>query len=76
VTAGRCWLEDVGADVGVAGADEGFFLTEVDLDAPAPEDRAEGFDAELMMASGGEGPDGLPGNGVVRPFAKSPCVKN
>ena len=31
----------------------------------APEDRAEGFDAELVMATGGEGTDGLPGNGVV-----------
>lgn len=107
-----------GADMGVSGANEVFFVAKVDLDAPAPkvaleeffethvrvgaeeigglavkesgafaqsvaewgddnkpqgqvgsglapEDWAEGFDAELVMATGGEGTDGLPGNGVV-----------
>ncbi len=32
-----------GTDVGVARADEGFFLAEVDLDAPAPEGGLEEF---------------------------------
>lgn len=47
-----------GADVGVAGADEGFFLAEVDLDAPAPEVGLEEF-FEAHVRIGAEEVGGL-----------------
>ena len=46
-----------GADVGVARADEGFFLAEVDLDAPAPEvGLEEFFEAHVWIGAEEFGP--------------------